>query len=145
MGAEARGLWRWSVPVTPDGDLPWAAGRAPGASVRVSVHRSGGEGETARLTVWVCVCVCGWQDCLLLVKQPVSTSPATTQLPGARVFICRQDPGRLETNYVPKSLPVPPSGTCASVHLYSAARGPGLKEGKGQHLWDPRSSDTALE
>lgn len=58
----------------------------------------------------------------MLVKQPVPISPARTQLPGTRVSLIvhsvhtsgRQDPGKLETNYVPKkSLFVPQDSTCA--------------------------------
>lgn len=49
----------------------------------VSMHRSGREGTTGCLAVWVCVGSCVQQGCLLLVKQPVPISPARTQLPGA--------------------------------------------------------------
>lgn len=63
------------VSVTQGADGMSVAGRALSSSVDVSVHRSGGEGETGCLTVWVCVCECVWKDCLLLVKQPVSISP----------------------------------------------------------------------
>ena len=46
------------VSVTWGADGMPVAGRAPSWSVDVSVHRSGGEGKTGCLTVWVCVRMC---------------------------------------------------------------------------------------
>lgn len=77
-----------------------------------------------------------------MVKQPVPISPARTQLPGTRVSLIvhsvhtsgRQDPGRLETNYVPKkSLCMLPTSS-----LRPGDQSP--KDRKGQSLW---GSDTA--
>lgn len=57
----------------------------------------------------------------LLVKQPVSISPARTQLPGVRVVLTvpsihtsgTPTPERMETNYVPNmSPPLPLAGLC---------------------------------
>lgn len=77
---------------------------------------------------------------MLLGKQLVPVFTARTQLPGARVLLIvhsvhtsvRQDPGRLQTNYVQKkSLLGPRVAPVCAVHLHSEARWPESEGQKG--------------
>lgn len=78
-----------------------------------------------------------------MVKQPVPISLARTQLPGTRVSLIvhsvhtagRQEPGRLETNYVQRSPSVFPRAAPVRVaHLSLRPGDQSPKDRKGQSL-----------